>query len=50
MNGIPETITTEEYEFPNGNREVRRIKDDGKGNITTKVYNLKQGEPLPIEK
>lgn len=41
--------TTEEYLFPDGNKEVRKIKDDGQGNVTSKVYNLKKGENLPIE-
>ena len=49
VNGIPETVTTEEYEFPNGNKEVRRIRDDGRGGVTTKVYNLRRGEHLPID-
>lgn len=48
-NGVPTTETTEEYEFPDGNKEVRKIKDDGKGNVTSNVYNLKKGEALPIE-
>lgn len=48
-NGVAETHTTEEYEFPNGTKEVRRIKDDGRGTVTSNVYNLKKGETLPIE-
>lgn len=49
VDGVPHTETTEEYEFPDGNKEVRKIKDDGKGNVTSKVYNLKKGDALPIE-
>ena len=48
-NGFAETLTTEEYEFPNGTREVRKIMDDGKGNVTTKIYNLMPGDPIPID-
>lgn len=47
-NGVPITETTEEYLFPDGNKEVRKIKDDGKGNSTSNVYHLKKGENLPI--
>ena len=31
--GKAETHTTEEYEFPNGTKEIRRIKDDGRGTV-----------------
>ena len=48
-NGQPKTFTTEEYEYPNGTKEVKKITDDGRGNVYTKVYNLKKGENLPIE-
>ena len=48
-NGVPVSETTEEYQYPDGNKEVRKIKDDGRGNVTSKVYNLKKGENLPIE-
>ena len=48
-NGRPVSETTEEYLFPDGNKEVRKIKDDGQGNVSSKVYNLKKGENLPIE-
>ena len=47
--GRTESLTTEEYEFPNGTKEVRRIKDDGRGTVESKVYHLKKGENLPIE-
>ena len=49
QDGVPVSETTEEYQFPDGNKEVRKIKDDGRGNVTSKVYNLKKGEALPIE-
>lgn len=48
-NGQTKTLTTEEYEYPNGTKEVKKITDDGRGNIVTKVFNLKKGENLPIE-
>lgn len=48
VGGVPTSETTEEYEFPDGNKEVRKILDDGKGNVSSKVYNLKKGENLPI--
>lgn len=48
VDGVPTSETTEEYEFPDGNKEVRKILDDGKGNVSSKVYNLKKGENLPI--
>ena len=48
-NGEAKTYTTEEYEFPNGTKEVRKIKDLGDGRVETKVYNLKKGENLQIE-
>lgn len=47
-NGVPITETTEEYHFPDGTKEIRKIKDDGKGNTTSNVYHLKKGETLPI--
>lgn len=49
QNGVAQTTTKEEYEFPNGTKEVKIIKDDGRGSITTDIYNLKKGETLPIE-
>ena len=48
-NGKAQTTTTEEYLFPNGTKEVRKITDKGDGKLETKVYNLKKGENLPIE-
>ena len=48
-NGVSKVFTTEEYEFPNGTKEVRKITDDGKGKVETKIYNLRKGENLPIE-
>lgn len=44
VGGVPTSETTEEYEFPDGNKEVRKILDDGKGNVSSKVYNLKKGD------
>lgn len=46
---MAKVFTTEEYEFPNGTKEVRKITDDGKGKVETKIYNLRKGENLPIE-
>lgn len=39
----------EEHTFPDGRTEVRRMKDDGKGNRTDDHYRLQNGERLPIE-
>ena len=48
-NGVPITETTEEYQFPDGTKEIRKVKDDGKGGQTSNVYHLKKGENLPIK-
>lgn len=48
-NGQQKTFTTEEYEYPNGTKEVKKITDDGRGNVYTKVFNLKKGENMPID-
>lgn len=48
--GVIEKDSTMEHTYPDGHKEVIKIKDDGKGHVVKDHYKLeKGGEHLPIE-
>jgi curved DNA-binding protein CbpA len=47
--GKVEGVTTEEYEFPNGDKNITKTITGGDGKIESHKYTLKKGENLPKE-